>query len=401
MSKRSSGEPTGGPSRPQGHTAGQPRLESLLRLDVDDDPDQGSLLYQAVVGQDTTQLSSDGWLDRLDAIGLVKSRLAALEAVTIAGFDDSLRGVSADLGHRYPRPGDRDATPGERRWIAGDLRSVSDEIALTLGMHRGSATTRIHRSCELVHNFPATLAALSAGLLTERAAFTIVSELSVLDNLDDLRAAEAAILDWAGKHPLVDIKKACQREVARRSPAATDKAHQRAHDERSVRMYPDDIGRATLVHDHGAVDSSAIMTSLSRAAIRLRRQGDPRSMDQLRNDIALSRLLPRTKSANHDQAPATSACTDDVPPDDATGAPADDDIRRPDRDHQPSDHACADQAPDADEPPDDSAYDPLNDYDQPGDNPAHDQASSDDDATTSVGAEATVVIHATGAEVRA
>jgi hypothetical protein len=97
-------------------------------------------------------------------------------------------------------------------------------------------------------------------------------------------------------------------------------------------------------------------------------------MDQLRNDIALSRLLRRTKPANPDPAPATSACTDDAPPDDATNAPADDDIRRPDRDHQPSDHAFADQAPDADEPP----HDP-----------------------SSVGAEATVVIHATGAEVRA
>ncbi|MDX6282057.1 MAG: hypothetical protein QOH03_3128, partial [Kribbellaceae bacterium] len=335
MSKRSSGEPTGGPSRPRGRAAGDPRLQSLLRFDVEDDPGQGSLLYRAVVDQDTSQLSSDGWLDRLEAIGLLKSRLAALEAETVAGFDGSLHGVSADLGHRYPEPGDRDATAGERRWIAGDLRSVSDEIALVLGMHRGSATTRIHRSCELVHNFPATLAALSSGLLTERAAFTIVSELSVLDNLDDLHAAEAAILDWAGKHPLVDLKKACQREVARRSPAATDEAHQRAHDERSVRMYPDDIGRATLVHDHGAVDTSAVMTSLSREAIRLRRQGDPRTMDQLRNDIALSRLLRRTKPANPDPAPATSACTDDAPPDDATNAPADDDIRRPDRDHQP------------------------------------------------------------------
>jgi hypothetical protein len=318
MSKRSSDQPTAGPRRPARPSAGCPPLQSLLRFDKEDDPDRAVPLYEAVVHQETARLTDHGWLDRLDAIGRLKCRLAALEAETIAGFDDSLRGVSADLGHQHPEPGDRAATAGERRWIAGDLRSVADEVAGILEMRRGSATTRIHRSCELVHNFPATLAALSTGLLTERAAFTIVSELSVLDDLDDLRAAEAAILDWARTHPLADIKQACQREVARRSPAATEKAYQSAHDERSVQMHTDDIGRAHLVHDHDAVDSAAVMTSLSRAAVDLRRRGDNRTLDQLRNDIALSRLLPRTKRPNptppEADPPTTNAPADNTHP---------------------------------------------------------------------------------------
>ncbi|MEV6413319.1 DUF222 domain-containing protein [Kribbella sp. NPDC051718] len=295
MSKRSSGEPIDGSSRPLRQPPGRQPAESLLRFDQENDPTLGTSLYEAVVRQDTTRLTTQGWLDRLDAIALLKSRLAALQAGTIAGFDDSLRGVSADLGHRYPQPGDREAKPGERRWIAGDLRSVSDEVAGILELRRGHATTQIHRSCELVHNFPATLAALSAGHLTERAAFTIVSELSVLEDLADLRAAEAAILAWIKTHPLVDIKQACRREVARRSPEATEKAYERAHDERSVRMYTDDLGRSDIVHNQNAIDGAAVMTSLSRAAIRYRRLGDPRTMDQLRADIALSRLLPNTK----------------------------------------------------------------------------------------------------------
>ncbi|MFI5709151.1 DUF222 domain-containing protein [Kribbella sp. NPDC051620] len=314
MSKRSIGQPVDGPVRPPRRPAGRPPLLSLLRFDKENDPAQGLPLYEAVVSQDKSHLTDDGWLDRLDAIGRLKCRLAALEAETIAGFDDSLHGVSADLGHRHPEPGDRAATAGERRWIAGDLRSVSDEIAGIIEMRRGSATTRIHRSCELVHNFPATLAALSEGLLTERAAFTIVAELSVLDDLGELRAAEAAILDWARTHPLVDIKQECQREVARRCPEAIEKAYQGAHDKRSVQMCTDDVGRAHLIHDHDAVDAAAVMTSLSRAAISRRRQGDTRTLDQLRNDIALSRLLPRSKR------PTPAAAASEPPP---THKPAD------------------------------------------------------------------------------
>ncbi|MEU0092211.1 DUF222 domain-containing protein [Kribbella sp. NPDC006257] len=124
----------------------------------------------------------------------MNSRVAAWKSEAIAGFDDALHGVSADLGHRHPQPGDRPAAPGERRWHAGDLRSVADEIALILNLRKPHATTRIHTSCELVHNFPATLHALREGWLTERAAFTIVDQLSVLDDLDDLRAAETAVL---------------------------------------------------------------------------------------------------------------------------------------------------------------------------------------------------------------
>ncbi|TDO43260.1 hypothetical protein EV643_1181, partial [Kribbella sp. VKM Ac-2527] len=206
MSQNVVSEPVGAAVRPPVHASVRARRGAaddcigaatiaqygvLGRFDVEDDPAGGTALYDAVVSQDTTQLADGGWLDRVDAITRLEARLAALKAEAIAGFDRVLHGVSADLGHRYPEPGDREAAPGERRWHAGDLRSVSDEIGLVLNLHRGAATRRIHTSCELVHNFPATWHALLEGDLTERAAFTIVAELSVLDDLDDLRAAEA------------------------------------------------------------------------------------------------------------------------------------------------------------------------------------------------------------------
>src|SRR5882757_4898624 len=219
MSRLPTDQPADGPPRPVPPVEGL-SVGSLLRLEVDDDPDGGLLVYAALMFQDTSQLSGSGWLERVEVIQRLKSRLAGVEAEAVTGFDDSLRGVSADLGHRHPAPGDRAAAAGERRWIAGDLRSVADELALVLKLRKGHATARIHTSCELVHTFPATLHALTEGDLTERAAFTIVAELSVLDDLDDLRSAEAAVLTWARTHPLADIKQACQREAASRAPVA-------------------------------------------------------------------------------------------------------------------------------------------------------------------------------------
>jgi hypothetical protein len=65
-------------------------------------------------------------------------------------------------------------------------------------------------------------------------------------------------------------------------------------DERSVRIFPNSDGTAELIHTQDALDASAVMNSLTRAAAYRRRQGDSRSMDQLRADIALARLLPRS-----------------------------------------------------------------------------------------------------------
>ena len=355
----------------------------LSRFDEEDDHNQGSLLYEAVVFQDTSRLTDGGWLDRVEAIGRLEARLAGLKAEAVASFDDSVRGVSADLGHRHPEPGDRIAAAGERRWHGGDLRSVSDEIGLALNLHRSAATRRIHSSWELVHNFPATHHALVEGVLTERAAFTIVAELSVLDDLEDIRAAEAAVLDWARKHPLQGIKQLARREAARRNPASTEKAHQQARDERSVRMVSTDFGTAELIHNQDAVDAAAVMTSLSRAAVRLRRDGDTRTLDQLRADIALARLLPRSKKP---AASATVSSADHTSP--------------ADRHHDPADHHCTDRADHHCANPTDHRVGPV-DHDDGSADQCDDEAGGREWDETAPGADAVVVIHATGAELRA
>jgi hypothetical protein len=239
--------------------------------------------------------------------------VAALKAAAIAAFDDATRGVSADLGHETPKPDDRLAEPAERRWHGGPLRSVSDEIGLVLQIHRSAANVRIAQSWELTHNHPRILAALSDGTLTERAAFTLVDELSSLIDESQLREAETALLDWARTHPLQRIKQAARREAARRDNAALDRIRTRTLADRSIRMISDNCGSADLISTHDAVHAAAAMTSLTSAAMRLRRAGDQRTLDQLRADIALHRMLGNPDhllAKSPDQQTAASLPTD-------------------------------------------------------------------------------------------
>lgn len=259
--------------------------------DGDVEPIPAADLLDRIEDQDTSGLTEVGWLDRLQALVRVEAHVAALKAATIAAFDDATRGVSADLGHETPEPDDRLARPAERRWHGGLLRSVSDEIGLVLQIHRGAANVRIAQSWELTHNHPRILAALSDGILTERAAFTLVDELSTLTDESQLREAETALLDWARTHPLQRIKQAARREAARRDAAALDRIRTRTLSERSIRMISDNCGAADLISTHDAVHAAAAMTSLTNAAMKLRRAGDQRSLDQLRADIALHRML--------------------------------------------------------------------------------------------------------------
>lgn len=257
---------------------------------------EGASLLLLLEDQDTGALADGGWLSRLDALTRLEARVAALKATAIAAYDDTTRGVSADLGHDRPEPGDRDATAGERRWHNGLLRSVSDDIALVLELHRSAASARILTSWHLVQSYPATHTALATGDLTERAAFAIVDELNVLEDESKVRAVEARVLDWARKHPLQRIKQIARREVAEADATAAERHHRRVKRDRRIVLEPGESGTAHLILSHDGVLSAQVMNSLTKAALKLRRAGDERTTDQLRADLAIQRLLGQAAS---------------------------------------------------------------------------------------------------------
>jgi hypothetical protein len=265
-----------------------------------------------VVGQDAGALDADELLTRLSTISQLESVLAAAKAETMVGFHRELAGVSADLGHDSPRPGDRPASAAERRWSGDVLRSVSDEIGLVLGAHRRTAARWINRAAVLVERFAATHELLAKGGLPAAAAQTIAHELAVIAN-DELRAGvEKVVLAWGLRYGWVRIKRTAQREAAKALAEYESLLHAQRLMERTTYTVSHDGGMADLVVSTSAVDVTAIMAALTARAVKLQRQGDQRSLDELRTDLAVSRLLGED-AATEDNAEPACAAADTAP----------------------------------------------------------------------------------------
>jgi len=113
-----------------------------------------------------------GWLSpeqkatELQHLQAQRARLAAREAEVMLGF-------AADRPDDHdPEPG----TPGARstQWrqtepeFPGVSESFPDELAMVLGVGRGTAAHRLRRAWTWRHSLPATFAALTRGALDER-----------------------------------------------------------------------------------------------------------------------------------------------------------------------------------------------------------------------------------------
>ncbi len=245
----------------------------------------------SVVTAPIITLSADELLTELSKVQQLESVLAARKAELMVAVHCTLSGPSADLGHQEPRLGDRLADPAERRWSGDVLRSVSDEIGLALGAHRKTAARWLNQAALLVDRFPTTLDLLRRGGLPAAAAHHIARELAIITD-DDLRGAVEQIVHvWGRRYGWAKIKQIAMRE-ARKVVAEYDSLlHAQRQDERTTYTKSHDGGMADLIVSTSAIDITAIMAALTLRCRELQQAGDPRSMDQLRTDLAVHRLL--------------------------------------------------------------------------------------------------------------
>jgi hypothetical protein len=254
-------------------------------------PRRDGMLFQALRDQRLDDLDENELLTRLEHVAALENMLAAERMTTLAAFVARLPGASADLGHDEPRPGDRAAEGAERRWHRDVLRSVADETGLVLNLTRGTVTRRIETAIELVELFPATMAELDAGLVTEHTATTIAAELRPISDPRTRAHVERAVLDWVADHGQLGTVLVARREAAKVTAEYDEKNYRRRLGDRSTVLRRKDTGTAELAITGSAIDLQAVLNSLGQAAADARRAGDERTMSQLRTDLAIERLL--------------------------------------------------------------------------------------------------------------
>ncbi len=189
-------------------------------------------------------------------------------------------------------------------------RVVSEEIALATGVGIGEVARRLSLATA-PRRHRTILAALRSGATTLHRALQIASETTDLPDADVAAVEEAVLAPARDGRPLSQrtFVTRLRRAIASVDGRGSDERRADARSRRGVfgRLTGDGMGCLTLVADADAV--AAVMDRLDAQARAARGAGDPRTLDQLRCDLATEALLHSHLEALQ---PVTSTVTSDT-----------------------------------------------------------------------------------------
>lgn len=236
------------------------------------------------------------------------NRLEARRARLLASLVDDVRAQQARSG-----PAPSDDLP---------MRSMAAEVAAVSGVGQRAVMARMNEAWTLRESFPATLAAFERGDLSRRHASVIAEEGLRLDD-DAVRAAyEEKAIPAARSGTAPAAREACRRFAEALHPVSLIERHREARQQRMVHVRPLDDGMAELCLVAAAPAVRGAYDRLTGMAKTLKRAGgsaassasdaeprdgvDPRTLDQLRSDIATDLLLTGSAQAHavHDDTGA-------------------------------------------------------------------------------------------------
>jgi hypothetical protein len=191
-------------------------------------------------------------------------------------------------------------------------RVVAEEIALATGVGIGEVTRRLSLATA-PRRHRTFLAALRSGTTTLHRALQVASETTALSDADVAAVEEAVLAPSRDGRPLSQrtFVTRLRRAIASVDDRGSDERRAHARSRRGVfgRLTHDGMGCLTLVADADAI--AAVMDRLDGQARAARGAGDPRTLDQLRCDLATEALLRSHLDASHTVTHATSGTTAD------------------------------------------------------------------------------------------
>ncbi|WP_026874875.1 DUF222 domain-containing protein [Jiangella gansuensis] len=217
----------------------------------------------------------------IDVVLAAERQIAHLRAL-------QLRSMAELTGRgNYASCGGRDGA-GSPRHTHDPVRAAGSELSAALAWTPGHADVRVALAVELVEDLPATLEALDAGAIDERRAELIAAKTRVLDPPARQRM-QARVLPTAGARTLRQLSRSLDRLVITADPDAAETRRLQGREQRRVQRpgpYGDADSTSIMSLTGPAEDLAALWTALDAVARAARADDDPRTLDQLRFDLA-------------------------------------------------------------------------------------------------------------------
>ncbi|MEU3622388.1 HNH endonuclease [Amycolatopsis coloradensis] len=175
--------------------------------------------------------------------------------------------------------------------VRGGTRSVVQEVAMGLYLVDGFAGSLVATGVALTSRLPRTLSLMDKGKLNGCSATKVAEATAWLSNEDSL-VADAALESRLPEKNSEQVRKAATYAAMRADLAGADRKATERREGRRLSMAQGEAGVASIEVVDGPVEKvTAAYQRINREARALRKQGDIRTMDQLRADIALDLLL--------------------------------------------------------------------------------------------------------------
>jgi hypothetical protein len=170
-------------------------------------------------------------------------------------------------------------------------RSVEAEFALALCISKTYAGAFVSAAEALTTRLPKTLGLMERGQLNLYRAMKVTDATAWLSN-DAARIADAALESRLPGKDATGVRKAATYAAAMADPEGAKHRETQRRESRSLTLIHQDSGTATLSLDDAPVEKAvAAYARVDRLAKTLKTRDEPRTLDQLRADIALDLLL--------------------------------------------------------------------------------------------------------------
>src|SRR5579862_7593601 len=245
--------------------------------------------------------SDDELVGAICALDRAEAHLAARKHAAVAEFI-----------RRRPYPGC--ALEGAAQMPAAWDEFTGDELSLALAESKGAAAGLLDLAADLEVKLPGTRAAFRDGTLRVGKVRIIADAARTLDP-EQARAAEALVLDRAGRLTPGGLRAAIARAVMQVAPEAARKRREEAAKDARVERWAEDSGNAALVgRELPPTEVLAADQRITWWAQELRKAGLDGDMDELRARAYLDILLDK------DSRPA-AGIGQDPPGDGGSGSP--------------------------------------------------------------------------------